>query len=45
MTIVSLCISRFASYPAVRHAFNGIRVAVRALVLDTVWKLGWTLFR
>jgi chromate transporter len=45
MTAVSLCISRFASYPAVQHAFTGIRVAVGALVLDTVWKLGRALFK
>jgi chromate transporter len=39
MVIVSLFIRRFAEYPAVRHAFTGIRVAVGALILDTVIKL------
>jgi chromate transporter len=39
MAVISLCVSRFAEYPAVRHAFAGIRVAVGALILDTVIKL------
>jgi chromate transporter len=44
MTAVSLFLSRFAEYETVRHAFAGIRVAVGALVLDTVWKLVKGLF-
>jgi chromate transporter len=39
MTVISLFISRFAEYPAVRHVFAGIRIAVGALILDTVRKL------
>ena len=39
MTIVSLFISGFAEYPAVQHAFAGIRVAVGALIVDTTLKL------
>ncbi|MDR1143384.1 MAG: chromate transporter [Spirochaetaceae bacterium] len=39
MTAVSLFISRFAEYPAVQHAFAGIRIAVGALILDTIRKL------
>jgi chromate transporter len=35
----ALCLRRFAESPAVRHAFAGIRVAVGALILDTVIKL------
>jgi chromate transporter len=39
VVIISLFISRFAGYQAVQHAFTGIRVAVGALILDTVIKL------
>ena len=39
MTIVSLFISRFAEYSVVQHAFAGIRVAVGALIVDTVLRL------
>jgi chromate transporter len=39
MVFISLFIKQFAEYPAVRHAFTGIRVAVGALILDTVIKL------
>jgi chromate transporter len=39
MTVITAFISRFAEYPAVQHAFTGIRVAVGALILDTVLKL------
>jgi chromate transporter len=39
MIIISLFIQRFAEYPVVQHAFAGIRVAVGALILDTVIKL------
>jgi chromate transporter len=45
MTVISLFISRFAEYPGVKHAFAGIRVAVGALVLDTVRKLVMELFK
>jgi len=37
--ILALFISNFADIPAVRHAFSGIRLAVGALILDTVIKL------
>lgn len=39
MLLISLFIRRFAEYPVVAHAFTGIRVAVGALILDTVLKL------
>ncbi|MDR0655419.1 MAG: chromate transporter [Treponema sp.] len=39
MILVSIFIQRFAEYPVVRHAFAGIRLAVCALILDTVLKL------
>ena len=45
MTVISLFISRFAEYAAVRHAFAGIRVAVGALILDTIRKLILELFK
>jgi chromate transporter len=45
MTVISLFVSRFAEYPAVQHAFAGIRIAVGALILDTVRKLILELFR
>ena len=37
--IIALLISNFAEIPAVQHAFTGIRIAVGALILDTVIKL------
>ena len=40
ITIIALFIRNFAEYAAVRHALAGIRVAVFALVLDAVIKLG-----
>ena len=39
ITIVALFISNFADIPTVRHAFAGVRIAVAALILDTVLKL------
>jgi chromate transporter len=39
IALIALCLQNFADYPAVRHAFAGIRVAVGALILDTVSKL------
>ena len=35
----ALLISNFAEIPVVQHAFTGIRIAVGALILDTVIKL------
>jgi chromate transporter len=45
MAIISLFISRFAGFPAVQHAFTGIRVAVGALILNTIVKLVKGFFR
>ncbi|MDR2143421.1 MAG: chromate transporter [Treponema sp.] len=45
MTAVSLFVSRFAEYAAVQHAFAGIRIAVGALILDTIRKLVLELFK
>jgi chromate transporter len=39
ITAVALLIGNFADIPAVRHAFTGIRIAVCALIMDTVIKL------
>jgi chromate transporter len=39
MIIIALGLQNFAELPAVRHAFAGIRVAVGALIADTVLKL------
>jgi chromate transporter len=39
ITLVAICLGNFADLPAVRHAFAGIRVAVGALILDTVIKM------
>lgn len=38
-TAIALGLQSFAEYPAVQHAFTGIRVAVGALIIDTVVKL------
>jgi chromate transporter len=39
MLLAAFFISRFTGYPVVRHAFAGIRIAVGALILETVLKL------
>jgi chromate transporter len=39
MALIALFIRRFAEYPAVQHVFAGIRIAVGALILDTIIKL------
>ncbi|MFP3042496.1 chromate transporter [Treponema primitia] len=39
ISIIAICLSSFADLPAVQHAFTGIRVAVGALILDTVIKM------
>ncbi|MDR3342605.1 MAG: chromate transporter [Treponema sp.] len=39
MSIIALFLQNFADIPVVQHAFTGIRVAVGALILDTVLKL------
>jgi chromate transporter len=45
MILVSAFVRRFADYALVQHAFAGIRVAVGALILDTVIKLFRGVFR
>ena len=45
MIIISLFLRRFAEYRFVQHAFTGIRVAVCALILDTLVKLFKGLFK
>jgi chromate transporter len=39
ITAIAIFMQNFAEYPVVQHAFTGIRVAVGALVLNTVLKL------
>ena len=39
MILISIFIKRFAEYELVQHAFAGIRIAVCALILDTLFKL------
>ena len=39
ITIAALFISNFADIPEVGHAFTGVRIAVGALILDTVIKM------
>ena len=39
VTIIAVFLANFADFPAVNHAFTGVRVAVCALILDTVIKL------
>jgi chromate transporter len=45
VTLVAICLDNFADVSAVRHAFAGIRVAVGALILDTVIKAVKGVFR
>ena len=45
MLIISLFLRRFAEYRLVQHAFTGIRIAVCALILDTLVKLFKGLFK
>jgi chromate transporter len=39
MVVIAFCMRNFSDLPIVRHTFAGIRVAVGALILDTVRKL------
>jgi chromate transporter len=39
ITVIAVFLANFADLPAVKHAFTGIRVAVCALIVDTVVKL------
>jgi chromate transporter len=45
VTILAVCLDNFADVPVVQHAFAGIRVAVGALILDTVIKIVRGVFR
>ena len=45
MILISLFIKQFAEYKYVKHAFTGIRLAVCALVFDTIIKLCKGLFK
>jgi chromate transporter len=45
MAAVSIFMKQFAEYPAVQCAFAGIRIAVGALILDTILKLVKGVFR
>ncbi|MDR1024554.1 MAG: chromate transporter [Treponema sp.] len=45
ITAIAIFLANFADLPAVKHAFTGIRVAVCALILDTVIKLVRQVFR
>jgi len=45
ITAVAMFISNFADQPLVLHAFAGIRIAVGALILDTVIKLVKGIFK
>ena len=40
ITVIAAFLKNFADYPIVKHAFAGIRVAVCALILNAVQKLG-----
>jgi chromate transporter len=39
ISVIAVFLANFADLPAVKHAFTGIRVAVCALIVDTVIKL------
>ena len=39
IVIIAACIQQFAHLAVVQHAFAGIRIAVCALVLQSVWKM------
>ena len=39
ITAISTVLKNFSSYELVQHAFAGIRVAVAALVVNSLWKL------
>jgi chromate transporter len=39
VTIIALCLGKFTDAPMVQHTFAGMRVAVGALILDTVIKI------
>jgi chromate transporter len=39
LIVIGLFLQNFANYPVVKHAFAGVRVAVGALILDTIIKM------
>lgn len=39
ITVIAICLSAFADYPAVQNAFAGIRVCVVVLIINAVVKL------
>lgn len=39
ITVIAAFIQQFAHMQAVQHAFSGVRIAVCALVLQSVWKM------
>lgn len=39
ITLIASCIQQFAHISIVQHAFSGIRIAVCALVLQSIWKI------
>ncbi len=39
ISVIAACIQQFAHLAVVQHAFAGIRIAVCALVLQSVWKM------
>ena len=45
ITVAAVFINNLADIPAVRHAFTGIRIAVGALILDTVIKMVRDIFK
>lgn len=42
ITLIAAFLRNFAHIPAIKHAFNGVRAAVVALIASSVWKLGKT---
>ncbi|MDR2739817.1 MAG: chromate transporter [Treponema sp.] len=45
ITIIAVVLTNVMDFSAVQHAFTGIRVAVGALILDTVIKVGKGVFK
>jgi chromate transporter len=42
---IGICLKNFAHYEVVQHAFSGIRIAVAALILDTIIKMCRSAFK
>ena len=40
ITVIAMCLQHFSEYPAVQHAFAGIRVSVLIMILDAAYKFG-----